>query len=62
MKPERIELVTIARLDYDDLLKSRSDLLEACIEAADWLCDSHKGSDQWERGQKCLRAIKKAQQ
>lgn len=34
-------------------------LLEAAEVAADWLCDAHTGSDQWERGQKLHKEIRK---
>lgn len=36
-------------------------LVEAAKSAADWLCDAHKNSDPWERGQalrKALREVK----
>lgn len=35
-----------------------AELLEAAKNAADWLCDSYKGSDQRERGERLNEAIR----
>lgn len=36
------------------------DMLAALEECADWMCEAHEGSDQWERGQVVRAAIAKA--
>jgi len=36
-----------------------SDLIAAAESAADWMCEAHEGTDQWERGQELRAALKK---
>lgn len=34
-------------------------MIEALRECADWLCEAHPHSDQWERGQKARALLKR---
>lgn len=42
------------------LIAAAPDLLEAAIQAADWLCECDPSTDQYERGMKLRAAIAKA--
>lgn len=53
MKPNT--KVTVRKADW-------LDLLFACESAADWLCDSHPGSDQHERGNALRKTMSIAKQ
>jgi len=43
------------------LISAAPELLEALRECADWLCECHEGTDQWERGQKARAVIRKTE-
>lgn len=44
------------------LIAAAPDLLATLEECADWMCEAHEGSDQWERGQAAYAAITKAKE